>query len=407
MSTSLPCVNCIKTCFASVRVLPLCLASVPLWQANCCVRQHRARRAAQVEVEAVRPDPAAPAEELRLRVALLPVRVRADQRVCEFLAAFFAPPDDMVLVPAAPVPPLPPAAGTNDHEARPAAEDDGRDAEGAVPCCAVHARTSDEDFLPLACLSSRGGQAGLSRSMAQLPQPRMSVVCRTVNRALCGRGQGFNVVVAWSLGAAEAPLEDAMSLGAARAGGEPFIQRAEIGAWSLTIDYKPRRLDVAALRQGAFLEVRLALPTSPGSHPLRSIFAYFWKRKCLHICEHLGIEGHGSFRFACNLHPPAAPSHPRSARPAMRLFSLRQKTGTNNTRTKQRLPRAGVEPGALGRRGGGPAPPALCRPARLGGAGAGRHAGVHPGHHRQPGAAPPLLCACAQLSLYAPACQLC
>ncbi len=40
------------------------------------------------------------------------------------------------------------------------------------------------------------------------------------------------------------------------AGGEPFIQRVEIQAWSLTIDYKPRRLDVAALRQGAFLEAR-------------------------------------------------------------------------------------------------------------------------------------------------------
>ena len=40
------------------------------------------------------------------------------------------------------------------------------------------------------------------------------------------------------------------------AGAEPFIQRAEIQAWSVTIDYKPRRLDVAALRQGDFLEVR-------------------------------------------------------------------------------------------------------------------------------------------------------
>ena len=37
---------------------------------------------------------------------------------------------------------------------------------------------------------------------------------------------------------------------------EPFIQRAEIRAWSVTVDYKPRRVDVAALRQGAFLEVR-------------------------------------------------------------------------------------------------------------------------------------------------------
>ena len=83
----------------------------------------------QVEVEAVRPDPASPAEELRLMVALLPVRVRADQRVCEFLAAFFAPQEDMVLVPAAPVPP-PEASATLAPE-RPAAEDDRPDADGA------------------------------------------------------------------------------------------------------------------------------------------------------------------------------------------------------------------------------------------------------------------------------------
>ena len=81
----------------------------------------------QMEVEAVRPDPASPAEELRLMVALLPVRVRADQRVCEFLAAFFAPQEDMVLVPTAPVPP--PEAGATAPE-RPAAEDDRPDADG-------------------------------------------------------------------------------------------------------------------------------------------------------------------------------------------------------------------------------------------------------------------------------------
>ena len=93
----------------------------------------------------MRPDPASPAEELRLHVALLPVRVRADQRVCEFLAAFFAPPEDMVLVPAAP--PAPPEAGA----AAPAAEDDVPDADGArmpdelmqrsceQPCCASSA----------------------------------------------------------------------------------------------------------------------------------------------------------------------------------------------------------------------------------------------------------------------------
>ncbi len=111
-------------------VTSLALLRLRFGEGWLCGPQHRTIRVAQVEVEAVRPDPASPAEELRLRVALLPVRVRADQRVCEFLAAFFAPPDDMVLVPAAPVVP-PPDARANNHEVRPAAEDNGRDAEGA------------------------------------------------------------------------------------------------------------------------------------------------------------------------------------------------------------------------------------------------------------------------------------
>lgn len=79
------------------------------------------------------PDPASPAEELRLMLALLPVRVRADQRVCEFLAAFFAPAEDMVLVPAAPVPPPPPQAGTTALDG-PTAEDGGPGAGGTPRC---------------------------------------------------------------------------------------------------------------------------------------------------------------------------------------------------------------------------------------------------------------------------------
>ena len=104
----------------------------------------------------MRPDPASPAEELRLRVALLPVRVRADQRVVEFLAAFFAPPDDMVLVPSVPVVP-PPQAGTTNHEPRQAAEDDGREAEGALLGCAEHAQASHRRSPPCPIITSQAG----------------------------------------------------------------------------------------------------------------------------------------------------------------------------------------------------------------------------------------------------------
>ena len=38
--------------------------------------------------------------------------------------------------------------------------------------------------------------------------------------------------------------------------GAMFFQRCEIAALSLTIDYRPRRVNVAALRAGSFVEVR-------------------------------------------------------------------------------------------------------------------------------------------------------
>ena len=56
-----------------------------------------------------------------------------------------------------------------------------------------------------------------------------------------------------------------------RSGTEPFIQRAEIRAWSVTVDYKPRRVDVVALRQGAFVEVpSWRQPTRPSMNSLRA-----------------------------------------------------------------------------------------------------------------------------------------
>ena len=223
-------------------------------------------RAAQVEVEAVRPDPASPAEELRLRVALLPVRVRADQRVCEFLAAFFAPPDDTVLVPSAPAPPPAPAANGLNNPDRPAAQDDGRDAEGAIRwlCCVQAPVVTTDDDHATSVFSEPGGacRTGPSWSMpwpllTPWPLPRQ-VMCQTLDASVvCAQAE---VRVSVQLLAAQPFLQTRfLSLGAASAiGGEPFIQRAEIQAWSVTIDYKPRRLDVAALRQGAFLEVRPA-----------------------------------------------------------------------------------------------------------------------------------------------------
>ena len=90
----------------------------------------------------MRPDPGSDAEELRLLVALLPVRVRADQRVCEFLAAFFAPPEDMVLVPALPAT-LPDAAGIGGAQPvlsgeRPAAAADDEGADDARKSPSAH-----------------------------------------------------------------------------------------------------------------------------------------------------------------------------------------------------------------------------------------------------------------------------
>ena len=48
---------------------------------------------AQVELEAVRPGGEEGGEELRLGAAVLPLRLRVDQAVVEFLQAFFAPPN--------------------------------------------------------------------------------------------------------------------------------------------------------------------------------------------------------------------------------------------------------------------------------------------------------------------------
>lgn len=47
----------------------------------------------QVELEAVRPGGGEGAEELRLGAAVLPLRLRIDQAVVEFLQVFFAPPN--------------------------------------------------------------------------------------------------------------------------------------------------------------------------------------------------------------------------------------------------------------------------------------------------------------------------
>ena len=58
----------------------------------------------------MRPDPGEPQEELRLLVALLPMHIRLDQLVCQFLGAFFAPPEMTVLVVA-------PGAGSSEDEA--------------------------------------------------------------------------------------------------------------------------------------------------------------------------------------------------------------------------------------------------------------------------------------------------
>ena len=88
----------------------------------------------------MRPDPGSEAEELRLLVALLPVRVRADQRVCEFLAAFFAPPEDMVLVPAVLATPSEvdgAQAASGGEQSAAAAEDEGAYKAGAESIRAV------------------------------------------------------------------------------------------------------------------------------------------------------------------------------------------------------------------------------------------------------------------------------
>ncbi len=47
----------------------------------------------QVELEAVRPGGDSGGEELRLGAAVLPLRLRVDQAVVEFLQGFFAPPN--------------------------------------------------------------------------------------------------------------------------------------------------------------------------------------------------------------------------------------------------------------------------------------------------------------------------
>lgn len=47
----------------------------------------------QVELEAVRPGGDNSGEELRLSAAVLPLRLRVDQAVVEFLQGFFAPPN--------------------------------------------------------------------------------------------------------------------------------------------------------------------------------------------------------------------------------------------------------------------------------------------------------------------------
>lgn len=47
----------------------------------------------QVELEAVRPGGDGGGEELRLGAAVLPLRLRVDQAVVEFLQGFFAPPN--------------------------------------------------------------------------------------------------------------------------------------------------------------------------------------------------------------------------------------------------------------------------------------------------------------------------
>ena len=84
----------------------------------------------QVEIDEVRPDPATAAAELRLLASLLPLRVRADQRVVQFLAAFFAPAESAVLVTA-------PSAG--DSDLSDAAEDDACGAVGPTgELCSPH-----------------------------------------------------------------------------------------------------------------------------------------------------------------------------------------------------------------------------------------------------------------------------
>ncbi len=44
------------------------------------------------------------------------------------------------------------------------------------------------------------------------------------------------------------------------AGATPFLQKVEIQAFSIVIDYQPRRLDAAALRSGSFVEVLNLVP---------------------------------------------------------------------------------------------------------------------------------------------------
>ena len=53
-----------------------------------------------------------------------------------------------------------------------------------------------------------------------------------------------------------------------------FFQRCEIAALSLTIDYRPRRVNVAALRAGSFVEVKAL------NHHLLYLSTCAWSLNC-------------------------------------------------------------------------------------------------------------------------------
>jgi hypothetical protein len=176
-------------------------------------------------LDAVRPDPEGDPglEEYRLAVALLPLRLRLDQDLVAFLQARLGPPLS------------PPALA---HALSSSGQGGGR---ASAP------RDGPESLAP-----SGLPPRAIFAPITPLPAPP---------HPLCP--QAFGAAVTSAAASADSPLAAATAAEAAAAGAAgadprdalPFLQRVDVWGTGVVLDYRPRRVSVAALREGSLLEL--------------------------------------------------------------------------------------------------------------------------------------------------------